>query len=130
MINALSKKGAKAPKSVREKFTQKVQTAQEKFEGMTRGRLLVVRDIDKNCSFCDTLLCQLAAKFQECGSLKQKYQVLTVIPGRYNATQISEEVGCSYYIAKKAIEIRNQLGVMEAPGAEQEKNFRNKPFVE
>jgi len=69
----------------------------------------------QDCSFCTTLLHQLAEKFSMLTTKADKYKALTSVPKRFSAREIGEKFDASLYQIRKAIHLRKTEGHFSWP---------------
>lgn len=106
----ISKTTLHHPKELRDVWKKSIQAVNNKFFALTKKENINEVPNDPECEYCEGLFIELCDKYRGAKTKVDKFKILTSLPGKYGATQISQESGCSLYTANKAVELRREMG--------------------
>lgn len=114
-ISPLTKTTIHRPAQLREIWKKAINRLTTDFSNLTGEKYNLEKEIDKECEFCDTLFISMCERYRMAKTKEDQFKILTSLPGRYNATHIQNESGCTYYTALHAMKLKTEMGVFSAP---------------
>lgn len=71
----------------------------------------------------DELINRLKIKFLETNCQKEKYKVLSLLPASWSPQKMQLKIGCSIWMARTVVELRESKGILAAPDRKRSSNI-------